>query len=210
MYDFPPLVKHGIFTKGGKSYIRVRGGMGNYVNLTKNNGCGQANTYGNSFDIEVNLKVGATPVANFIVPTGPNWQGTAVNFIATNPNSGANYKWTFTSATSVINNSSVKGIANWASAGKYDVKMLVDYCGNADSITKQVTITAPTAVPVADFIAESNEVELGFNTTLFDLSSNGPTSWAWELITPTGVNNMTYSSQNPKMDFVKLDGMKYV
>jgi hypothetical protein len=47
-------VKIPCFTKGGKSYIRVRGGMGNYVNLTKNNGCGQANTYGNSFDIEVN------------------------------------------------------------------------------------------------------------------------------------------------------------
>ncbi len=191
------------FTKGGKSYLRVRGGMGNYVNLTKNNGCGQANTYGNSFDIEVNLKVGATPVAGFVVPTGPNWMGSNVGFNATNPNAGANYKWTFSGSPTVVNNSSIKGVANWASAGKYDVKMLVDYCGLADSITKQVTITAPTAVPAADFIADNNEIELGFSGQLFDLSTNGPTKWLWEINTPTGVNNTTSTAQNPVFTYVE-------
>ena len=195
-------IKIPCFTKGGKSYIRVRGSW-QPTPLTKNNGCGNVNGYGNAFDIEVNLKVGSTPVAGFIVPTGPNWEGSNVAFNATNPNTGANYKWTFSGSTTVVNNSSIKGIANWASAGKYDVKMLVDYCGIADSITKQVTITAPTAVPVADFIADNNEIELGFNGQLFDLSSNGPTKWLWEINTPTGVNNTTSTAQNPVFTYVE-------
>ena len=195
-------VKLPCFSATGKSYLRFRGTLSAY-SMSKTQGCGSFSGYGNDFDLEINLKVGTSPVANFIVPTGPNWQGTNVNFIATNPNAGANYKWTFTGASVVTNNNSTKGISQWASAGTYDVKMLVDYCGNADSIVKQVKITAPTSVPVADFIAESNEVELGFNTRVFDLSTNGPTSWAWELITPTGQNNTTYSGQNPIMDFVE-------
>ena len=86
------------------------------------------------------MKVGASPVAGFVVPTGPNWMGSNVGFNATSPNAGANYKWTYAGSPTVVNATSVIGIANWANAGKYDVKMLVDYCGLADSITKQVTI----------------------------------------------------------------------
>ena len=67
-------IKIPCFTKGGKSYIRVRGSW-QPTPLTKNNGCGNVNGYGNAFDIEVNLKVGSTPVAGFIVPTGPNLEG---------------------------------------------------------------------------------------------------------------------------------------
>jgi PKD repeat protein len=195
-------IKVPCFTKGGKSYLRVRGSWSG-TPLNKNSGCGYVPAYGNIFDIEVNLKVGSAPVAGFIVPTGPNWMGSNVAFNATSPNAGASYKWTFSGSPTVVNNSATKGIANWSSAGKYDVKMLVDYCGIADSITKQVTITAPTSAPTADFIADNNEIELGFNGQLFDLSTNGPTKWLWEINTPTGVNNATATSQNPVFTFVE-------
>jgi len=190
------------FSSTGKSYMRFRGTMSAY-SMSKTQGCGSFSGYGNDFDLEINLKLGPSPVAGFIIPKGPNWQGTNINFSATSPNPGANYKWTYQTPTSVTANTGLKGIAKWASAGKYDVKLLVDYCGIADSITKQVTIVAPTAVPVADFIAESNEVELGYNTRIYDLSTNGPTSWSWELYSPTGAGDATSTAQNPLFDFVE-------
>ncbi len=195
-------VKVPCFTTSGSSYMRFRGGWNAYT-LTKNNGCGSAATYGNVFDLEVNYKVGSIPVANFIVPTGPNWEGSNVTFVATNPNAGANYKWTFDKANSIIVDNLTKGTAKWNTGGKYDVKMLVDYCGIADSITKQVTITAPTQAPIADFIADNNEVELGYDVQLFDLSTYGPTSWAWEIYSPTGIGDDVSSNQNPKFSLVE-------
>ncbi len=105
-------VKVPCFTTSGSSYMRFRGGWNAYT-MTKNNGCGSANTYGNVFDLEVNYKVGTIPVANFIVPTGPNWEGSNVTFVATNPNAGANYKWTFDKADLVTTDNLTKGIAKW-------------------------------------------------------------------------------------------------
>ncbi|MEY3860929.1 MAG: hypothetical protein RIS50_1210, partial [Bacteroidota bacterium] len=147
----------------GLSYMRIRGGASVYT-LSSSNGCGTANTYGNLLDLEVNLKLGASPTANFIVPTSTNYVKTNIKFNAINPSSGYAYKWTFDQAVAPpyagYSDNTEKGVAKWASAGKYDVKMLVNYCGLADSITKQVTISAPTAAPVADFVASANETEI--------------------------------------------------
>lgn len=195
-------VKLPCFSSTGKSYLRFRGTW-NIYSPTKSSGCGSFAGYGNDFDLEVNLKVGSSPVAGFIIPTGPNWQGTDVTFTATNPNDGADYTWTYQSPNKVTAATGTKGIARWNTQGKYDVKMLVNYCGQADSITKQVTIDAPTKVPTADFIAQSNSIELGFNGQLFDLSTNGPTSWAWELKSPTGAGDATSTAQNPVFSFVE-------
>jgi hypothetical protein len=98
-------VKVPCFTKAGSSYMRFRGCMTAY-SMTANQGCGTVNGYGNVFDLEVNYKLGATPVADFIVPTGPNWEGSAVTFSAKNPNAGANYTWNFDQADNTIDASS--------------------------------------------------------------------------------------------------------
>jgi len=195
-------VKVPCFNKAGSSYMRVRGCMTAY-SMTANQGCGTVNGYGNLFDLEVNYKVGATPVADFVIPTGPNWEGSAVTFSAKNPNSGATYNWNFDQADNVIDATSTRGKASWSTAGKYDVFMKVDYCGLADSTTKQVTIAAPTQAPVADFIADNNEVELGYDVQLFDLSTYGPTDWSWEIFSPTGIGDDISSSQNPTFTMVE-------
>jgi len=191
------------FTKAGSSYLRVRGAMTAYQ-MNANQGCGTVNSYGNLFDLEVNYKLGATPVADFVVPTIPkdtNWVSTNVKFPAKNPNNGATYTWSFEDADGVVANSGQVGEARWDNDGKYDVFMKVDYCGIADSTTKTVTITTPTVVPVADFIASSNEVELGYDVKLYDLSSSGATEWDWELNSPTGVGDWTSTEQNPTFEF---------
>ncbi len=193
-------IKVPCFTKAGKSFMRVRGAMDAYT-MNNNQGCGTVNAYGNLFDLEVNYKLGATPVADFVVPTGNNWQETFHKFPAKNPNTGATYTWSFDKADAVRSDNTAVGEAKWNTAGTYNISMKVDYCGIADSTTKSVKIVQPTAVPVADFIAASNEVELGYQTQLFDLSTNGARSFAWELISPTGAGDFTSTDQNPVFDF---------
>ena len=186
----------------GLSHMRIRGGATVYT-LSSSNGCGTANTYGNIMDLEVNLKLGASPTANFIVPSSTNYVKTNIKFNALNPSSGYKYTWTFDQAVAPpyagYSNNSEKGVAKWASAGKYDVKMLVNYCGISDSITKQVTISAPTAAPVADFVSSTNETEIYYDVTLYDLSNNGAYSWSWELLSPTGLDDQTSTAQNPRL-----------
>lgn len=194
-------VKVPCFTKAGSSFMRVRGGsfLGNAP--TNNNGCGNVNTYGNVIDFAVNYKLGPAPIADFVVPTTNTWQETFHKFPARNPNLAATYKWVFDKADAVRSDNTTVGEAKWNTAGTYSISMKVDYCGIADSNTQSVRIIMPTAVPVADFIAESNEVEVGYQTKLFDLSTNGPRAWEWELISPTGAGDFTSTEQNPTFDF---------
>ena len=195
----------------GLSHMRIRGGAQPYT-MSATNGCGQAQTYGNVFDLELNLKLGATPTANFIVPKSTNYVKTNVKFSAINPSSGYAYKWTFDKAVAPpyagYSDKTDKGAAKWASGGTYDVKMTVDYCGLADSASKTVTIVAPTVVPVADFVSSANESEIYFDVTMYDLSNNGAYSWSWELTSPTGVDNQTSSVQNPKFTLSELGWYK--
>ncbi|MSP57346.1 MAG: DUF5011 domain-containing protein [Flavobacteriaceae bacterium] len=185
----------------GTSHMRFRGGCPPYNTLSKTNGCGQVLNYGNVFDLEVNLKLGSSPTANFVVPTKTNYTRTNVKFNAINPSPGYKYTWGFDQADNPpypgYSNNSQRGVARWPKGGKFDVKMLVDYCGISDSIVKQVTITAPTVVPKADFVASSNEVEIYYDLIMYDLSDNGAYKWSWELLSPTGMDDQTATSQNP-------------
>ncbi|MEY3593930.1 MAG: hypothetical protein RL041_902, partial [Bacteroidota bacterium] len=199
------------WTSTGTSYMRIRGGASVYT-MSASNGCGQAQTYGNVSDLEINLKLGATPTANFIVPTGTNYVKTNVKFSAVNPSSGYAYKWTFDQAVAPpytgYSDKTDKGAAKWASAGTYDVKLLVNYCGLADSASKTVKIVAPTAVPKADFVASTNESEIYYDVTMYDLSDNGAYSFSWELTSPTGVDDQTSTAQNPRFTLSELGWYK--
>lgn len=199
------------FTVAQASRMRFRGSSSVYSTYmcktgACGGGCSGGSTYGNQFDLEVNLKLGTAPVADFSVPTGPNYEKSLITFNAINPNTYFTYKWNFnppgtagsgTPAAGV----GAKGKSAWAGPGTYDVKLLVDYCGLKDSITKTVKVVKPTATPVADFIASSNLVEIYYDVQLFDLSTNGAYLWNWELTSPTG-NVYNSSAQNP---FFTLD-----
>jgi len=198
----------------GCSFLRIRGGASVY-SMANSWGCNTQNTYGNVLDLEVNLKLGATPVANFTVPTSNNYVNSIVKFNAVNPSNGYTYKWTYDKAATPpytgYSAAGSKGAAKWMSvanggpgAGKYDVKLHVSYCGIADSITKQVTIVAPSLAPKADFIASDNEVEVYFDVQMFDLSNNGAYKWNWTLTSPTGIDDQSSTDQNPIFNLQEL------
>lgn len=189
-------IKMPCWTSTGASTMRFVGSMSPYT-LGANNGCGTIQSYGNILDVAVTLKVGTPPVANFVVPTGPNWEKTMIKFNANNPNTFYDYKWTYQTPLAIGAATGTVGRASWNAAGNYDVKLLLDYCGVKDSIIKTVTISTPTQVPTADFIAKSNEVEIYYEAEMLDLSTFGPFKWTWEATSPTGITS-TSTAQNPK------------
>jgi len=181
----------------GKRILRVRC---MYSSFTASQGCGTQSNYGNILDFEVNIKAVSPPVADFTVPAGPNYIKTPINFNSSSTNASYTQTWTFQSATPIVT-SGPKGKAAWNAVGYYNVKLKQDFCGSSDSIVKPVKIENPTAAPVADFIASSNQVEVWYTTQLNDLSTNGPTSWSWVCTAPDGLNVKTSTQQNPNILF---------
>lgn len=196
--------------KVGASRIRMIGASTYYANaynFSKSCGCPSGTCsyhYGNAFDLDVNLKIGNPPVANFPVPAGPNYEKAAISFIAGNPNSYYTYIWDFNPPGTAGSGTPAGGVGvkvktKWDNPGTYDVKMIADYCGVRDSISKQIKIIAPTQAPVANFIASSNVIEIYYDLTLYDLSTNGAWKWSWEITSPTG-NVYTFTNQNPTIN----------
>ncbi|MBL7813322.1 MAG: DUF5011 domain-containing protein [Bacteroidetes bacterium] len=183
------------FSQTGKSYLRLRGSS-SFFTVLNSDGCGTINTFGNILDLEVNLKKFPNPSADFNLPVRTVYTGTKQNFTTKTDNPDYSVQWSFSFASSVIQSAGLQGTAAWNAPGTYDVKCKVSYCGYADSVTKSVTVIAPTAKPVAGFYADPTKVEIYYQWQLFDTSSNGPTSWSWTVTSPA---NQVYTSnqQNP-------------
>jgi len=186
--------------KAGKVIMRVRC---MYLTFTPTQGCGTVANEGNILDFEVNIKAVNPPSADFAVPVGPNFIKTPITFNSTASNSAYAQNWTFQSGTSIVGSGS-KGKGSWANTGYYNVKLVQQFCGMKDSIVKSVKIEKPTAAPVADFIATSNQVEVFYATQLSDLSTNGAYQWSWTATSPSGAIIYTSTAQNPVFSFDEL------
>ncbi len=187
----------------GKTRMRFRACFTYWPgNLTSSGACSNPSVYGNQFDLEVNIKQGTAPTAGFTPPSGPNYVNSLITFNADNPASHYQYIWNFNppgtaGSGNPASATGAKAKSKWPSANTYDVKLTVDYCGTKDSIQKTVKVVAPTAIPVADFLASTNLLEIYYDVQLFDLSTNGAYIWSWELTSPTGAV-YTSTEQNPK------------
>jgi hypothetical protein len=103
--------------------MRVRA---SYYTFTPSQGCGTIATYGNIMDFEVNVKAVSPPAADFAVPTGPNFIKTPIGFNSTTTSAAYNQKWSFQSATSIIN-TGAKGRASWPNTGYFNVKLVQQF-----------------------------------------------------------------------------------
>lgn len=188
---------------GGKSYLRIRC---MYSAFTTGQGCGTQSNWGNIMDFEINLIAVSTPVADFTVPTTNNYVKTPISFFPKNPSAAYSYNWTYTGGTPATGTGS-PGVSKFNTAGTYDVKMVVSYCGYADSIIKSFTAVKPTAAPVANFVASAAEWEESYNYTLYDLSTNGAHTWNWEVTGPIGMSTsatQTFTTKNPNFALYDL------
>jgi PKD repeat protein len=73
--------------------------------------------------------------------------------------------------------------------GSNTLKLVTTTCGGKDSFTATFNVSAPTAVPGTDFIANKNTIQAGQVISFTDLSSNGPTKWLWAITPDSTLNN---------------------
>lgn len=150
--------------------------------------------YGETEDFYIMIQKNTSLAVDFIVPNNVfvNSPVTFVNvnrggFIAHEWDRGLNgYDFLGTDFTTVFSN-----------PGTQQLKLRSSNCAGVDSVIKTITIQTPTAAPGVDFVASNNSVEVGDDVTLFDLSSNGPTSWNWQLNNPV----------DPSTDMDNTDGV---
>jgi PKD repeat protein len=91
----------------------------------------------------------------------------------------------------------------FTSAGVKEIKLRAISCTGIDSMIKTLVVVSPTLAPEADFIADKYTI-LPFETISFqDLSTNGPTSWLWDVspLDPSMITTPSNTDPNPKMTF---------
>lgn len=175
--------------------------------------CGTS-TYGNAWELMVNVQDAPAPVASFDAPTSA-YRGAYVDYINTSSGLGYNYDWDYTN-DGTYDETAENGRAQYNTNGSRTVKMRMSrmICGqpSADSVTRTVNIIEPLGVPTSEFIADRNITNQTLVVTFKDLSNNGANKWEWE-ITPETVNgNVAYiyvngtdaTSQNPQVIFAEL------
>jgi PKD repeat protein len=90
------------------------------------------------------------------------------------------YQW-FLNGTKVSD--SLVLVSSAFKVGVNTLKLVTTTCGGKDSFQINDTVKAPTKVPSVDFISSFNKIKTGDVVTLMDASTNGPTTWQWQ-ITP--------------------------
>lgn len=160
--------------------------------------CGNQ-AYGEAEDYTVSLSVPPGLSSNFFAPDTV-YIGTISTFVNANQSGYIGHEWTIGSSSYSTTNAE----HIFATAGTYSVKLKSTNCLGSDSTTKTVVAIAPTAPPVADFVANKNIIEIFENFNLIDLSTNGATYWNWFM--HNGVDTIVvaqggdpYTHRNPEV-----------
>ncbi len=144
--------------------------------------------YGETVDFSINLLLPTSVSANFVAPSDA-WVKSVVKFINSNQSGYISHVWDANNDGTIESPNSVNFNYTWNSIGNKCVKLKSTNCLGKDSIVKCLNIKAPTAVPVVDFVADRVLVEQYESMRLFDLSTNGPWEWTWDVYDST-----TYAS----------------
>ena len=137
------------------------------------------------------------PVADF---TGSPTAGSApllVSFTDGSSGSPTSWSWTFgDGGTSAAQNPS----HTYTNPGTYTVTLTATNAYGSDGETKTDYITVTAPVPVADFSGSPTSGDAPLDVQFTDLSTNGPTSWAW-----TFGDGGTSGAQNPSHQYTAVN-----
>ena len=163
----------------GTTRMRLRMGFQYSVTWNSTNSC-TSTPYGETEDYTISVATSSGLSSNFFAPTTA-YVGTPVTFTNSNQSGYISHKWTVTDSTTVTTYTSTNVTHVFATSGTKTIKLVSENCLGKDSTTKTINIIAPTAPPVANFVADKNVVEIFEQPRLFDLSTNGATYWDWML-----------------------------
>ena len=153
----------------------------------------------------------AAPVAAFTANNTSVNVGATVTFTDQTTNIPTSWAWTIGTGTgfSYANGTSATSQnpqVTFTTAGTYTVALTATNAKGNNTCTKTtyITVTTPTAAPVAAFTANQTSVMVSSTVSFTDQSTNTPTSWAWTIGTGTGfsyANGTSATSQNPQVTF---------
>jgi hypothetical protein len=166
-----------------------------YYTYSQATGCATCNSYrlyyGETADFSINLVLPSSVNANFIAPTEA-WVKTVVTFINNNQVGYTQHAWdvnndgSFEQRGITPDYKTTSGATGtWTTPGTKCVKLRSTNCLGRDSIVKCLTLKAPTATPIIDFVAERTTIEQYESVKIFDLSENGPYEWTWDVYDST-------------------------
>ena len=160
------------------------------VSLTVSNAGGQDTTTKTSY---ITVSPPALPVADF---TGAPTSGTGTLSVVFQDKSSGNpnsWRWNFGDTASSTERNPIH---RYNRAGKYSVSLTVSSPSGQDTVTKTDFVTVAEPPPVADFVASPTSGEEPLTVAFSDLSTGGPTSWAWSF-----GDGATSTSQNPTHEY---------
>ena len=140
-------------------------------------GAGGSNTKTNTNYITVTAPT-AAPVAGFSATPTSGTSPLTVNFTNASTGSITSYAWNFGDGTS---SSAASPSHAYAAAGVYTVSLTVTGAGgsNTKTNTNYITVTAPTAAPVAGFSATPTSGTSPLTVNFSNASTGSITSYAW-------------------------------
>jgi len=171
--------------------------VGNYAGYPMNasygcSTCSGPPYYGETIDFSINLVLPTSVSANFIAPSNV-WVKTVNKFINSNQSGYTEHAWDANNDGTWEQIGVTPNYSNtqlfWSTPGNKCVKLRSTNCLGRDSIVKCFSVVAPTAIPVVDFVADRVSIEQYESMQVFDLSSNGPFEWTWDVYDST-----TYAS----------------
>jgi len=124
------------------------------------------------------------PVANFTAMPLSGDAPLYVQFTDTSTGSITSRSWDFDN-DGVIDSTEQNATHTYTAAGNYTVNLTVTNAGGSDSAVKTDYITVGSGgsggdAPLANFSATPTSGDAPLNVTFTDLSTNGPTAWAWD------------------------------
>ena len=149
-------------------------------------------------------------VADFDADNTIPYMEEAVNFTDLSTNDPTSWEWVFdpSDVTYVggTNSTSQNPEVQFNSLGYYTVSLTATNDNSSDTETKTDYINVIIEPPVADFVADNTNPEVGEIVIFTDLSTN-PETWEWEItpITFTYIGGTNSTSQNPEVQFNSID-----
>src|SRR5665213_1951169 len=132
------------------------------------------------------------PVVKFFLPANVYPNSPTTIYQTGKPGDPKRFAWYLqnsTYSTLTLVSTAANLVTSAFTVGTNCLKLVTFTCGGNDSFPQCFTVTAPTAVPGTDFIANLNTIQQGGSVSFTDLSTFGPTKWIWS-ITP----DATYSN----------------
>jgi len=168
----------------GTSRLRIISSYNGYI-LNAGFSCSSGSSswyYGEAEDYTVNLAMPTSLAAGFFMPSTA-FVGTPVKMTNNNQTGYISHQWDI-DANNTVEYNTTNATHIFPTAGTKSVQLKSTNCLGRDSITKFITISAPTSKPVVDFVSNTNEIERFGTVNFLDLSTQGPTYWSWYMYDP--------------------------